>query len=219
MIRICLSANLLKRGLTSNAEYRRSTVRPTWKCLEVDNYQKISDDIYDYVINYTEILKFKTSVFYNNVSPIHIVQHVPSLKKFLDDNFLPTPTVTAIIVVPPVKERNLHVDTFDPYVRILWPIKNCQGSLTRQFDVPRECLKLNFYPLGSTDTDYQIMIERDWPLLSEIELLQPVLIDVSVAHEVHPAPDATEPRITFTIGFDRDLPISKSVKAWFGFQR
>ena len=192
-------------------------MRPIWKFLEVDNYQKISDDIYDYMANYTEILKSKTPVFYNNVSPIHIVQHVPSLKKFLDDRFLPMPT--AIIVVPPSVERNLHSDTVDPYVRILWPIKNCQGSLTKMFDVPRECLKLNFSQSGSTDTYYQISLEKDWPLISDIELLQPVLIDVSIAHEVHPAPDATESRISFTIGFDRDLPISKSIKTWFNFQR
>ena len=194
-------------------------MRPVWKRLEVDNYQKISDDVYDYMVNYTEILKFKTPVFYNNISPMHIVHHVSSLKKFLDDNFLPIPTVTAIIVVSPSVESNLHADTIDPYVRILWPIRNCQGSLTKLSDVPRECLELEFSQTGSTDTYYRPTVEKDWPLIDEIELLQPILLDVSIAHEVHPAPDAKEHRISFTIGFDRDLPISKSIKAWFGFQR
>jgi hypothetical protein len=194
-------------------------MRPIWKFLDIENHQKISDDIYNYMANHTGILKSETPVFYNNVSPIHIVQHVPSLKQFLDDKFLPMPTVTAIIVVTPSVERNLHSDTVDPYVRILWPIKNCQGSITKMFDVPRECLELTFSQSGSTDTYYQISLEKDWPLIGDIELLQPVLIDVSIAHEVHPAPDATKSRISFTLGFDRDLPISKSIKAWFGFQR
>jgi hypothetical protein len=193
-------------------------MKQTYRLFNIDNYQKIGDDIYDYVVNRTEILKYKTPVFYNDVSPAHIIQHVPSLKQFLDDNFL-TPTVTAIVVVPPDDKDNLHVDTFDPYVRILWPIKNCQGWLTRLFDVPRECLELNFTAQLSTDNYWQPVKGRNWPLIAEIELLQPVLIDVSVAHQVCPAPNATEHRISFTIGFDKDLPISKSIKAWFGFQR
>jgi hypothetical protein len=87
------------------------------------------------------------------------------------------------------------------------------------YDIPKEFLKLNANPTASTNTYYDITEERDWPVLAEIELLQPVVLDVSVAHAVHPAPDATGHRVSFTIGFDKDLPISKSVKAWFGFQR
>ena len=193
-------------------------MKQAYKLFNIDNYQKISDDIYNYVVNHTEILKVKTTVFYNDVPPTHIVQHVPSLKQFLDDNFL-TPTLTAVIVVPPDEKNNLHVDSIDPYVRILWPVRNCQGSLTKLFDVPRECLESDFYPVGSTGIFYRIVETRDWPLIAEIELSQPILIDVSIAHEVYPAPNATEPRISFTVGFGRDLAISKSIKSWFGFQR
>jgi hypothetical protein len=202
-------------------------MRPVYKLLEIDNHQKISDDIYNYLVNHTELLKFEKYCFFNHISPIHIVQHVPSLKEFLDNNCL-KPTVTAVIVVPPGLENNLHADVDYPYVRVLWPIKHCQGSLTKMFDVPRECLKLHFQdegvggtfdPAQATSFFYQIVEQRDWPLIHEFELSQPVLIDVSVAHEVHPAPDATEHRISFTMGFDRDLAISKSINAWFGFQR
>lgn len=197
-------------------------MRPVYKFLEIDNYQKISDDIHHYLSNHTEILKFEKYCFFNHISPTHIVQHVPSLEEFLDKNSL-KPTVTAVIVVPPGLENTLHVDVVEPYVRILWPIKHCQGSLTKMFDIPRECLKLHFQDNGAggtfnpdhaTSFFYQIVEQRDWPLINEFELLQPVLIDVSVAHAVHPAPDATEYRISFTMGFDKDLPISKSIEAW-----
>ena len=73
--------------------------------------------------------------------------------------------------------------------------------------------------MGASNIYYKITEQQEWPSLGEIELTQPVIFDASVAHEVHPAPSATEHRISFTMGFDRDLPISKSVKAWFGFRR
>ena len=63
-------------------------MRPVYKLLEIDNHQKISDDIYNYLVNHTELLKFEKYCFFNHISPIHIVQHVPSLKQFLDNNFL-----------------------------------------------------------------------------------------------------------------------------------
>ena len=133
--------------------------------------------------------------------------------------------LTAIVLVPPLPTEqgkdSLHVDMLDPYVRILWPIKNCQGAITKLFDIPRENLKESFLDGAEHTfdpnhaTSYFFPIEqRDWPLINEFELSQPVLIDVSVAHAVYPAPGATEYRISFAMGFDKDLPISKSIDAW-----
>ena len=93
------------------------------------------------------------------------------------------------------------------------------GSHTKFFDIPIEYLQLEYDPVGSTSSYFTITESRDWSSLGEVELTQPVIFDASVAHAVYPAPNATGHRISFTIGFDRDLPISKSVKAWFGFQR
>jgi hypothetical protein len=194
-------------------------MRPIWRFLEVDNHQAISDQVYEYIINHTDILNPKHQpVFYTDVVVPHILKHSPLLRDFLDQRFL-VPSYISIVVVPAYEVPYIHVDYSDPYVRLLWPVKNCAGSRTKMYDIPKEFLVLNSDPIASTNTYYDITEERDWPVLAEIELLQPVVLDVSVAHAVHPAPDATGHRVSFTIGFDKDLPISKSVKAWFGFQR
>ena len=194
-------------------------MRPIWKFLEVNNHQAVSDEVYDYVVNHTDILNPKREpVFYTDVTPAHILKHAPRLKDFLDQRFL-VPSYISIVVVPTYEVPYIHVDYSDPYVRLLWPVRNCAGSLTKMYDIPKEFHELNADPNASTNTYYDITEERDWPILAEIELVKPVVLDVSIAHAVHPAPDATEHRISFTIGFDKDLPISKSVKAWFGFQR
>ena len=192
-----------------------SGMRPIYRFLDVDNYQDLSDQLYDFVVNHTDIIKPFDPVFFTDVDVACTLAHVPLLKEFLSLRFL-VPTKMSVIVVPANSKPNLHVDTADPFVRILWPVRNCTGSQTKFYDIPRECLRLT--NLSDGVFFYDIIEQREWQSLGEFELTAPVVFDASVAHEVHPSPDATGHRISFTIGFDRDLPISKSVKAWFGFR-
>ena len=187
-----------------------------WKYLDVENFQAIGDQMYDFVVNRTDILKPIEPIFFTDLDIQYTLYHVPLLKEFLNNQFL-MPTKLSIIVVPAKSEPYLHVDTEDAFVRILWPVKNCAGSQTKFYNIPRKYLKLSNYPDGVIY--YDIIEQRKWQKVGEFELTTPLVFDASVAHEVHPSPDATGHRISFTIGFDRDLPISKSVKAWFGFQR
>jgi hypothetical protein len=189
-----------------------------YKLYDVENHQAISEEVYNYVIDHTEILKPRSPIFFNDVDVLHMLKHTPMFTTFLQQQLL-IPKQIAVVVVLPGASPHLHVDTIDPYVRLLWPVKNCTGARTKFYNVPRECLELEHNSLGASNIYYNIIEQRDWTPLGEVELTQPVIFDASVAHEVHPAPDATEPRISFTIGFDKDLAISKSVKAWFGFQR
>ena len=191
-------------------------MRPIYKFLDIDNHQVIGDQMYNFVTNYTDILAPKTPTFFTDVNITHALTHAPLLKEFLDRQFL-VPTKMSVIVVPADMAPYLHVDTADPFVRMLWPVKNTAGSCTKFYDVPRECLELTSYLDGVLF--YNITENRDWEQLAEFELSRPLVFDASFAHAVHSAPDATGHRISFSVGFDRDLPISKSVKAWFGFQR
>ena len=189
-----------------------------YKFYDVENHQAVSNEVYNFVVNHSNILTPSRPVYFNDVSIPGMLTHTPMLVDFLQQSSL-VPEKIAVVVVAPGAKSELHVDTIDPYVRILWPVKNCAGARTKFYDIPKEFLVLNSEPAASTNTYYDISEQRDWPVLEEVELIQPIVFDASVAHAVHPAPDATENRISFTIGFDKDLSISKSVKAWFGFQR
>ena len=191
-------------------------MRPIYKFLDIDNFQAVSDQMYRFIVNHTDILKAKEPMFFTDVGIAHTLAHAPLLKEFLDSQFL-VPTKMSVIVVPADSAPYLHVDTLDPFVRILWPVRNTAQSQTKFYDVPRECLELASFLDGVLY--YNITEKRNWELLTEFELSSPLVFDASVAHAVHPAPGTTGHRISFSVGFDRDLPISKSVKAWFGFQR
>jgi hypothetical protein len=193
-------------------------MRPIYRVLDVANHQAISDQVYKYICNDTDILNTRYPVVFTAVSIPHILQHVPLLKNFLEQRFL-TPTLISIVVVTPNEPPYIHVDHIDPFVRILWPVMYCEGSKTKFYDIPKEFWKLNSPPQATTNPYYEITEERDWPILDEIELIEPIVFDASFAHAVHTNKNAPGNRISFTMGFDRNLPISKSVKAWFGFQR
>jgi hypothetical protein len=191
-------------------------MKPIYKFLNIGNFQAISDQMYDFVVNQTDILKPIEPVFFTDVDVGHTLYHVPLLTDFLNQHFL-KPTKLSVIVASAKSTPYLHVDTEDTFVRILWPVRNCVGSRTKFYDIPRQYLKLNHYSDGVIF--YDITEQREWEYLDEFELTSPLVFDASVAHEVHIVPNISEHRISFSIGFDRDLPISKSIKAWFGFQR
>lgn len=191
-------------------------MRPIYRFLDVDNFQAIGNEVFDYVSNHTDILKPQYPLFFTDTDVRHTLEHTPLLENFLNRQSL-IPTKFSIIVAPADMVPYLHVDTLDPFVRILWPVRNCAGSKTKFYDIPREFLKLNCFPDGVIY--YDIIEQREWELVDEFELSAPLIFDASVAHAVHPATDATGHRISFSVGFDRDLPISKSVKAWAGVQR
>ena len=185
--------------------------------MEVDSHQAIGEEVYNYVVNYTDILKPHWPLFFTDTNVQHTLEHTPLLKNFLNQQSL-VPTKFSVIVVPASMDPYLHVDTEDAFVRILWPVKNCAGSRTKFYDISRKYLKLTCFPDGGV-IYYNIIKQKNWKQVDEFELSAPLVFDASVAHAVHPAPDATGHRISFSVGFDRDLPISKSVNAWVGFNR
>ena len=135
-------------------------MRPIYKFLDVDNFQAIGDQMYEFVANHTDILKPVEPVFFTDIDVEYTLYHVPLLKDFLNQQFL-TPTKLSIIVAPAKSKPYLHVDTEDTFVRILWPVKNCAGSRTKFYDIPREYLKLSNYPGGVIY--YDITEQREWP--------------------------------------------------------
>jgi hypothetical protein len=194
-------------------------MKPVYKFLGINDYQAISDEIYQYLIDHTDALLGEKYLV--DLPIYHMLRYCPLLTEFLNKNNL-TPKRLATIVCLSHDKIDMHkdFDAEDPYVRILWPVINCQGSKTKIWKVPSGSGQLM---ASSKDSDGTTLIvfpkNYDYELVDEFELSSPLVFDASCAHSVDPNPDLPGPRVSFTIGFDRDLPISKSVKAWFGFQR
>ena len=187
-----------------------------YKFLDIENHQAISEEVYRYIVDHTDAILNKN--YFNDQSIHHMLSYCPLLVEFLNSRHL-VPKRLATIVCANKDTLTIHKDSdgVDSYVRILWPVRNCQGSKTKIWRVPDGAGTLASDTNGILYTEFPINQERE--LIHEFELVSPVLFDASCVHSVHPDPELSGHRISFTIGFDRDLPISKSIKAWFGFQR
>jgi len=194
-----------------------NSMRPIYKFLNIDNHQEISDEIYNFVSSNTDLLGSDTKFLFSLVDVDSMLTHTPLLQKFLEEKSL-KPTVIGIVVTHADSPSNLHVDYVDnpntTYIRMLWPVRNCHGSRTIFYNVPDECIQLVEQPNG--EPYYSIPDDQKVEYADEFQLTSPVVFDVSVAHEVVPATDAIQHRISCSIGFDRDLAISKSFDAWNG---
>ena len=182
-----------------------------FKFLDVDNHVQISNEVYGYIVAHTQVLDLANVFVDQHID--HMLSCCTQLNAFLSAHSL-VPNRLATIVCAGSLEIEMHRDNDGqaPYVRILWPVRNCQGSKTKIWAVPKDSGTLMLDTNGIVYTGFSGDQKRIQ--LDEFELSQPVLFNASCAHSVHPAPGSTQTRISFTMGFDRDLPISKSIDAW-----
>ena len=187
-----------------------------FKFLTVDNHQAISDEVYKYMVDHTDALKEKNQFFLTSVDIPFMLDHTPLLKDFLEKRSL-TPRYIAIIVIhAKCSGQNIHTDYIDTtmptLIRLLWPVKNCMGSVTKMYNIPEDCLEAGSQSDGQIF--YTVTDRQRLKYLCEFELRAPVVFDVCKAHEVHTAPRRIGHRISFTIGFPFESHFSKSFDAW-----
>ena len=173
-----------------------------YKFLNIKDHHIVSEQMFAFVRDHSGLLVLNPQ-FWTDLDVKTVLHHVPALSKLLKRNSL-TPKQIAVIIVNPDNETDIHTDTLEPYVRILWPVKNCAGSRTKFYDIPRSFLRVE--PPGRDSTNIACC---------------PIVFDGSNAHAVHCAPRSYAVplhtdcfRMTFTVGFDKTLPISKLVSAW-----
>lgn len=216
----------ISNGRDSGVKYMKSI----WKSLNVPDYQNISRELYQFICKHHPEILNQPELIWHELEVKHVCRHVGSLKTFFKRGPI-QPERFAVISFSQatygLKHRvGLHADTLDPYVRLLWPIKNCTGSKTKFYAVPHAYLAQDVpdYDPNARGGSFWPTVDRAWRQIDEIELTTPVVFDASVPHEVCMAPagvldrlwpdlPATSCRLSLTVGFDRALPESRSVAA------
>ena len=193
--------------------------------LDIPNHSQVSEEMLQFVEQHTDIVN-DCPQFWNPVDISTVLAHVPSLKHFLAQIKLIPIQISVIVFDPSTMYTRIHSDPLDTYVRLLWPVKNCLGSVTRFYDIPQHLMvegnKTEWKDISKKHLDHYTNVDQgvyypplnsEWPVIDQLELSAPVAFDGSVPHGVYPA---AEPgiRISFSVFFDPNLPISKYVKAW-----
>jgi hypothetical protein len=168
-----------------------------YKKLPIDNYQIIADKLYDYVINHTDILEKQYD--WNQLKLAELQQYVPELAEACY-KLIDCPIAMAAIIYRAAGEGGkIHIDQGLADYRLLMPVRNCQGSYTKFYDINGNEVKEILNPNGNKF----LTIERKNPFIEIdcLELTEPVVFNSKVAHGVYTNPNLTEPRLSITIGF------------------
>lgn len=173
-----------------------------YKFLTVENQELISNKLYDYVVNHTSILETKYD--WNTLNLQEVLTFVPELidscAKLIDCPI----KMIAIIYRQAGDDGKIHIDQGIAKYRLLMPVKNCQGSYTKFYDLNGNNVRELFNPNGNS----YLTIEQKNPMteIGCIELTRPIIFNSKVPHGVYTNPNLTEARLSVTIGFN-DYPI------------
>jgi hypothetical protein len=169
--------------------------------LDVDNHQIISEKLYHYVKDYTNILNDK--IFWNNLNFDDVMIKIPELDAIFKKINLFGRKIS-IIYAESGFEGGIHIDhsPLDPEVapaRCLWPIKNCNGSKTKFFDVDKKFITLKYL---ENQMPYLHIDENGIKgELGSFELNKPLIFNPGIPHGVWTNKEYTEPRLSATIAF------------------
>jgi hypothetical protein len=211
-------------------------MKKPFKFLNLQNHEQVSQEILLFLEHHTNLIN-DCPQFWNLVEINTVLQHVPSLKKFFTRYKLMPIQMSVVIFDPKTMYTRIHSDPLETYVRLLWPVKNCLGSFTKFYDIPKEFLvkgtPYNWKDLDKNKLDhytnieqgvYYATLDREWPQIDQFELSSPIVFNGAVPHGVNPAPSNElskdsasvhqDFRISFAVFFDQNLPISKSIDAW-----
>jgi hypothetical protein len=166
-----------------------------YKFINIPDHSIISDKVYNYIISNTDIVT--GNAIWNWTNYQTMLEAVPELKTAIDNLNLEIERISIIKANPKANIR-IHID-YDKEPRMLWPIKNCQGSYTKFFNVD----PANIVEQRGVKNDIYYLITK--PELAEqidsLELTSPVIFKPCVAHGVWTNPMYNEPRLTMTIKF------------------
>jgi hypothetical protein len=169
-----------------------------YKFIDIPGHSLISDKVYNYVLNNTDIIT--GNAIWNWTNQQEILGAVPELKIATDNLQLEIERIS-IIKAQPKSNIRIHID-YDREPRMLWPIRNCQGSYTKFFDV--DPANVTEHRGVKNDIYYLIKSPETAQQIDSLELVSPIMFKPWIAHGVWTNPDCEESRLTMTIKFRND---------------
>ena len=110
------------------------------------------------------------------------------------------PIMAAAYIMYDPTHTSIHVDHFPSQTRINLPLLNCKNTYTNFYKSKNEPVK--WINPDSGVVSYNVV--GDYELVDRVEIMQATIIRTKVLHSVDLPIDNPVPRITLTLGFDKD---------------
>ncbi len=110
------------------------------------------------------------------------------------------PIMSAIFIMYNPAHTSIHIDSFPSQTRINLPLLNCKNTYTNFYESKNEPIKW----INPNSSVLSFNVVGDCKLIDRVELTQATIIRTKVPHSVDLPIDNPVPRITLTLGFDKD---------------
>jgi len=176
-----------------------------YKFIDIPGYELISDKIYDYIVSKTDVIKSPAEFgSWNRVNTNEMLELIPEIQTVLHNFDLEAERITIIKINPHVN-LPIHIDS-DRHPRMLWPVRNCQGSYTKFFNVDKNNIVTK---VGAKGDVYNLILNPESAVqIDQLELTQPVIFDPTIPHGVWTNPEFDGYRLTMTIKFKTIVELS-----------
>jgi hypothetical protein len=169
-----------------------------YRYIDIENFDKIQEEITKFLFTKTTVLKEKLPWKFINVSELS--KENPTLIDYFRNLGLDV-NVAAAVYRRPYSQGGIHVDT-SMFWRVLLPVLNCQGSRTKFFEFDSSKFKQGSGWDG--DRNLSLIPGHHLKFLDEFELARPVIFNPKIPHGVYCNSKLNGPRISLTLGFDKD---------------
>jgi hypothetical protein len=173
--------------------------------IDVENFEQLSEKLYQYVINHTNILE--TKCFWNTLVKDEVLSAIPELEQSLSKVVPAKIVMIAIFYTPPGFAGGIHIDWGPFDYRFLMPVHSCNGSYTKFFDLNGNEVIERYSGPNNTDAYYEVQDKFPMIEIESFETVKPLILNVKTPHGIFTNPNLTSPRLTCTIAFHDEFPL------------
>jgi len=181
-----------------------------YRYIDVENFEQLSDKLYRYVVDHTNILE--TKLFWNTLVRDDVLEAIPELEQALGKVIPAKIVMVAIFYTPPGFEGGIHIDRGPFDYRLLMPVHSCEGSYTKFFDLNGNEVIERYSGENKTDPYYEVQDKFPMIEIDSVETVRPIIVNVKAPHGIFTNPNTISPRLTCTVAFHDDYPLGDFLK-------
>jgi hypothetical protein len=173
--------------------------------LECNNLKDIQQQVLSWIFSKNPAI-LDSKQLWNKIDTADLIASTPSLTEYFKVLKLKLREL-AITVTKEKKDVDLHIDELPVTAKINIPILNTENSYNRWYEIPKELFESTTPVVNQFGKKYYTFKNIDYSrlqLLGEIELINPVVFNSQIAHNIILKENAKLPRIVLSCTFFKE---------------